>query len=215
MLLYKKSHIRDKRLYLTFDDGPNPHATPAILDILDKFRVKAAFFIVGRNIVGFPKIVKEIYKRGHIIGNHSFSHSALFSLYDPEKQKTEAKKIENLLADIGVSSCSYFRPPNALCTKKMMLALHNYKIVGTNHYVLDNLLFSSHAIASMIILSIKSRGGGILVLHDGTHDLFAFARKVIPKALNIMIPKLLSQGYKFSSLDKIVNSNVLILPNSF
>lgn len=197
ILLYKKSDIQDKRLYLTFDDGPNPHATPEILDILDKFSIKAAFFVVGRNIKRFPEIVKEIYTRGHIIGNHSFSHSALFSLYDSEKQKTEAKKIEDLLVYIGVSPCSYFRPPNTLCTKKIMQTLYSYKIIGTNHYVLDNLLFSSYAIASMIIFSVKNRGSGIVVLHDGTHDLFASTRRVIPRALSIMIPKLLSQGINF------------------
>lgn len=215
MLLYKKSDIQDQRIYLTFDDGPNPYVTPAILDILDKFSIKAAFFVVGSNVGRFPKIVKEIYTRGHIIGNHSFGHSALFSLYKAEAQKAEAKKIEDLLIDIGVSPCSYFRPPNALCTKNMMLALCDYKIIGTNHYVLDNLLFSSYVVTSMVMFSIKSRGGGILVLHDGTHDLFAFARRVIPKALNNVIPKLLLQGYKFSSLDEIVKSNVLILPSSF
>ena len=212
MLLYKKANAEDRRLYLTFDDGPNPYATPAILDVLDKFQIKAAFFIVGRNVLRFPEIVKEIYARGHLIGNHSYSHSASFSLYNTETQKIEAEKIENMLADIGVSPCSYFRPPNAIYTKKMMPALRNYKIVGTNHYVLDNLLFSSHLIASMVMFSVKCRGGGILVLHDGTHDIFIGARKVIPAALGMVVPKLLSRGYKFFGLDEIVDSSVLISP---
>ena len=64
----------EKPVYLTFDDGPIPEATPFILDTLDKFNAKGTFFMVGENAVKYPHLLQEVKMRGHRIGNHTYNH---------------------------------------------------------------------------------------------------------------------------------------------
>ena len=70
----KYGHSETKEVVLTFDDGPDPTYTTQILDILDKNQIKGTFFIVGKNAMMHPELVKKMYKEGHEIGNHTFSH---------------------------------------------------------------------------------------------------------------------------------------------
>ena len=72
-LVWKKQTV-SKKLWLTFDDGPHPEVTPWILSVLNTERVKATFFLVGRQMEEFPELVSEIKKNGHLIANHSCSH---------------------------------------------------------------------------------------------------------------------------------------------
>jgi len=74
-----------KRVLLTFDDGPHPEYTPQILQILDKYQTKAVFFVIGKNAEKYPDLLKEIYQRGHIIANHSYSHDTLFDIFSIKK----------------------------------------------------------------------------------------------------------------------------------
>ncbi|MEW6009353.1 MAG: polysaccharide deacetylase family protein [Candidatus Omnitrophota bacterium] len=210
MLLFAKGNKEDKTIYLTFDDGPNPYVTLELLKLLDNFQIKAAFFLVGKNIKSFPNIVKEIYKRGHIIGNHSFSHSLFFSFLAQDRQRRDLEKTEGLLKDLGIPTPKYLRPPNAIWNKKSAQHFNDYTVVGVNHYILDNLIFSPAFLAQRLLISVRNRGGGILVLHDGVHPLIEPTRKVLVKALETFISKALSENYKFSNLDALTMSNVLI-----
>jgi peptidoglycan/xylan/chitin deacetylase (PgdA/CDA1 family) len=65
------------RLALTFDDGPNPHETPRLLDLLDAYDAKATFFLIGRWAAREPGLVREIADRGHAIGNHTYTHPTM------------------------------------------------------------------------------------------------------------------------------------------
>lgn len=65
---------RTKTVYLTFDDGPIPDITPWVLDLLDKYEIKATFFCVGDNVRKHPDIYKMVLERGHRVGNHTFNH---------------------------------------------------------------------------------------------------------------------------------------------
>ncbi|MFA7115790.1 MAG: polysaccharide deacetylase family protein [Bacteroidales bacterium] len=69
-----KIPVNDKRMFLTFDDGPSPVVTPKVLDLLDKYNAKATFFCLGKNVELYPEIYQEIIKRGHKVGNHTYSH---------------------------------------------------------------------------------------------------------------------------------------------
>src|ERR1700720_1215684 len=66
------------KLALTFDDGPNPAITPKLLDLLDRYKARATFFVIGRYIRECPELVREIAARGHVVGNHTESHPNLF-----------------------------------------------------------------------------------------------------------------------------------------
>ena len=63
-----------KAVYLTFDDGPIPEVTPKVLEILDKYGVKATFFMVGENIDKHPEVFEMVVQSGHAIGNHTYNH---------------------------------------------------------------------------------------------------------------------------------------------
>src|SRR5579863_1222329 len=67
-----------RKIALTFDDGPNPAATPQLLELLDRYAIRATFFLIGKFARACPELVKEISARGHLIGNHSHTHSNLF-----------------------------------------------------------------------------------------------------------------------------------------
>jgi peptidoglycan/xylan/chitin deacetylase (PgdA/CDA1 family) len=67
-------HKRDHTVYLTFDDGPIPEVTPWVLDTLDRYGIKATFFMVGENVERHPELLEEVRRRGHSVGNHTMSH---------------------------------------------------------------------------------------------------------------------------------------------
>ena len=71
--IWRMDH-RQKAVYLTFDDGPIPEATPFILDVLDRYNARATFFMVGDNARKYPHLLQEVRRRGHAIGNHTYNH---------------------------------------------------------------------------------------------------------------------------------------------
>jgi len=99
----------DKTFYLTFDDGPHPKNTLAILDTLDAYGVKATFFLVGNNVAKYPELVKEIYNRGHKIGCHSYTHNYSYIYASAENMMAEVKLWED-----AVEAALGFVPPERL-----------------------------------------------------------------------------------------------------
>ena len=93
-------------VYLTFDDGPRPEVTPWVLEQLDKFDAKATFFCLGKNVEMFPELFEEIKRRGHAVGNHSYSHV-----------KGWGMKTGDYVRDIDIADdlihSNLFRPPYA------------------------------------------------------------------------------------------------------
>jgi peptidoglycan-N-acetylglucosamine deacetylase len=94
----------DKSLYLTFDDGPTEGVTEKVLDILDDFNAKATFFCLGRNAEHFPELINSIRKKGHRIGNHSYSHIKGYRT-NIKKYVEDVKHADNILKS------TLFRPP--------------------------------------------------------------------------------------------------------
>ena len=106
-----------KRVFLTFDDGPSETVTPKILEILDKYNIKATFFVVGYNVKAHPEIVKQAYEAGHYIANHGYSHkySKIYESADTvlqEYNKTESA-IREALEDVTYSSHLFRFPGGA------------------------------------------------------------------------------------------------------
>ena len=86
--------------------------TPRVLAVLDQHQVKATFFMMGRNVERYPEVAREVMRRGHEIGNHSYSHPKLV-LMSPRRVREEIERTDTLLRDIGVSGEIHFRPPHA------------------------------------------------------------------------------------------------------
>uniref|UniRef100_A0A7V4DFW3 Polysaccharide deacetylase family protein n=1 Tax=Candidatus Caldatribacterium californiense TaxID=1454726 RepID=A0A7V4DFW3_9BACT len=103
-----------KKVALTFDDAPNGH-TAEILAILDRFQVKATFFLIGAQVLKHPDLVRRIVAAGHEIGNHSFSH-AFTRGCSAESIKEDIERAEKAIVDSAGRLPLYFRPPEGLVT---------------------------------------------------------------------------------------------------
>ena len=97
---------------LTIDDGPDPRTTPAVLDLLDEFEAKAVFFLLGDRAARHPELVREIARRGHVIGNHSQTHPAgKFWMLRPWELWAEVASCQETLRGILGQAPVWFRPP--------------------------------------------------------------------------------------------------------
>jgi peptidoglycan-N-acetylglucosamine deacetylase len=165
------SHFRTSRreVWLTIDDGPHPHTTPAVLDLLDRHHAKATFFVVGAQVRKHPELVREIVRRGHSLGNHTETHPA-FSFW--------ARGVRGLLREIddctqaivaaGVSPPRYFRPPVGLKSPFLHTALasRGMHLVAWSARGFDRLV-SEHAATNLI--SATTKPGRIVLLHESSN----------------------------------------------
>ena len=99
-----------RKLAITFDDGPNPAITPKFLDLLDRYRAKATFFLIGRFVRECPQLVREIAARGHGIGNHTDTHPNLF-WHAPSQITAELRLCQEAISNATGASPKWFRPP--------------------------------------------------------------------------------------------------------
>ena len=190
-----------KKVFLTFDDGPNGQWTRKILTILHEENVKATFFLLGKRVNRYPKIVKEIVDGGHAIGNHSFSHSYLLPFFSKNKIKREIIHTEEVIFKITHKKTSIFRPPHGFKTFWMAEAVRElgYKMicwdVMTNDY---NLKKKANDITKCILR--KVRPGSIIVFHDGVAEKDNADRSELLLALRMIIQELKKRDFVFRKL---------------
>ena len=149
----------EKVIYLTFDDGPNPGVTPQVLDILDRFEVKATFFCVGENVSRFPDVFDEVKRRGHTVGNHTFNHLKGFE-YSTDDYVRNVKKASEFI------DSRLFRPPHGQIKPSQIKALKDdYRIIMWDFITYD---YDKRIEPEKIIAEVKkrSRNGSIVVFHD-------------------------------------------------
>jgi peptidoglycan/xylan/chitin deacetylase (PgdA/CDA1 family) len=103
---------------LTFDDGPAQSTTRQIIDLLDKYSVKATFFVSGANALSYPEIIREIIARGHTIGNHSFHHNPFVMLRSYNYLYQEIFRAQEVLRKMGIHTL-VFRPPVGIINPKL------------------------------------------------------------------------------------------------
>jgi peptidoglycan/xylan/chitin deacetylase (PgdA/CDA1 family) len=96
---------------LTFDDGPDPKTTPMVLDALDEANAKATFFVIAKKAEEHPELVREILRRGHEVGLHSYEHDRLFSLRSEARVKADLEQGARVLEDVTGQRPLFFRPP--------------------------------------------------------------------------------------------------------
>ena len=109
-IIFRSPHQRDNKVYLTFDDGPDPHSTNKIAAILSDYNIKASFFAVGSQIKKYPDIVKHLNEEGHLVCNHSYSHYNSFYIAKT-KLEDEIFATQQLLDKYCSRIGNYFLPP--------------------------------------------------------------------------------------------------------
>src|SRR5258708_11966210 len=117
---------REKTLYLSFDDGPHPVATPFVLDELKRYQAKATFFCIGKNVVEYPQIVERLLVEGHRVGNHTHNHLNGWKVGDSDYLANIREAAKYIDSDL-------FRPPygriGAFQAAMLRAAPFNYKII--------------------------------------------------------------------------------------
>lgn len=150
---------------ITFDDGPDPMYTPAILDILAEHNVKATFFMVGRHVEQNPEIARRIVDEGHDIGNHTFSHRSMVPLH-PQKVLDEVVRCEDIIKKVTGKRPYLFRPPRGVYSQTVRdIAIdRQYTLVLWSLSSQDWREITSREITDRILNHVC--GGDILLFHD-------------------------------------------------
>ena len=175
----------EKAVYLTFDDGPIPQMTPWVLDVLDKYHIKATFFLVGDNVRKHPKEFEMLKERGHRLGNHTFNHIRGFEWLTKNYLANTEKANELIQTDL-------FRPPHGhMRWLQYELLRRKYKIIMWDLVTRD---YSKHLNGEQVFEKVKKyvRNGSIITFHDSIKS-----EKNTKYALPRSIEWLLEQGYEF------------------
>lgn len=159
---------RDKeKIYLSFDDGPDPLVTPAILKTLDDFGVKATFFVEGRKLENYPEIARQALAAGHSLGSHTYDHKRVSAMPPRLLLDDIARMRRAFLEHLGGAQPLLFRPPyGALSlTAIVLLRWHRLRIVQWSCDSGDSHNISSRQILSNV-MPLQLRRGEILLFHD-------------------------------------------------
>ncbi len=184
------------KIALTFDDGPHPKKTDKFLDLLEKYDIRATFFVIGENVSYYPKPLKRAVSLGHEIGNHTYHH-VLLSAADEKKAEEEIRKTEQIILDTTGYQPTLLRPPEGAYTKSALQTADDfgYRVVL---WTVDSRDWENIP-AEKIIKNVEEniRGGSILLFHDytGKHSL---------EALEVLIPKLKEKGYEFVTVSELL-----------
>lgn len=192
-LLFPEALWRIKRrgrkvVYLTFDDGPIPEETPWVLDLLDRYGIKATFFMVGDNVRRHPELLEEVRRRGHSYGNHTMHH-----LQGIKECATTYFRDITMASELIDSSL--FRPPHGIVSPiQAKLINRHYNVVMYDLVTRD---YSKRLNGEQVFKNVKryARNGSIIVFHDSlkAHNNMRYA---LPRA----IEWLKEQGYEFEPL---------------
>lgn len=179
----------EKAVYLTFDDGPIPQSTPWIIETLDKYGIKATFFMVGDNVRKYPELLELIKSKEHRLGNHTFNHIGGFKWLS-HKYLWNANKADKLIHS------NLFRPPHGWMKTEQYLRLRkHYTIIMWDVVTRD---YSNRLTADDVVENVKkyTRNGSIITFHDSLKSI-----DKLKTALPQSIEWLMEQGYEFKIFD--------------
>lgn len=178
------------RVALTFDDGPDPEVTPAVLKILARHQVKATFFCVGRRAEENPELIAEIAEAGHTLGNHTWSHTHAFWFLGPKRLIKEIDSTQEVLQGPDGWSPTYFRAPAGIRSPILdfVLAGRGLKLVSWTRRGFDTVDHDPKRVLRRLTKSLAP--GDILLLHDGTAardtDGKPVVLEVLPRLLDVI-----------------------------
>lgn len=189
----------EKLVSITFDDGPNPRATPVILDALAQHDVRATFFFLGRHVERWPELVARAAREGHQIGNHGYYHQKLH-LKSPTYVRDDLERGKRAIEAAGGGTPSVFRAPHGFRSPWVTRIARQLgeRTIGWSLGVWDSDCPGVEAIVERSLQGIKP--GSILLLHDGDGYDIDGDRMQTALALPKILAALKLRGYSFSTI---------------
>jgi peptidoglycan-N-acetylglucosamine deacetylase len=204
-----------RRVAFTFDDGPSFRTTPALLTLLDRWGVRATFFVNGHRFAGGSDVARmnrEVllmeHERGHVVGNHTYDHQHLRGL-PPARQLDEIVRNENAIFDVIGERPTLFRPPYGREAAVTWRIVHErgYRVVLWDVTPLDFNLRTPARLRDRVMAQLREKGGGIVLLHD-TYTWTVQAFELIMEAIKNETCRQLAAGevpYQVVSLQEMLD----------
>ncbi|MGB8800444.1 MAG: polysaccharide deacetylase family protein [Candidatus Acidiferrales bacterium] len=189
------------RMAITFDDGPNPGVTPSLLELLERYKVTATFFLIGRRVRAFPGLAREIASRGHAIGNHTETHSSLTFL-SAGRIAEELQRCDDAIMEATGKSPRWMRPPFGYRSPLLDSIVRRRGGAGVAMWNLAARDWRTYSPEPVIQRLRRARGGDIVLLHDGDHRELEGKRGHVVKALEYWLPRWRDAGIQFVNLDE-------------
>jgi peptidoglycan-N-acetylglucosamine deacetylase len=186
-----------KVIALTFDDGPCVSYTPAVLELLEAYGARATFFCIGRKIEKNQALIKTMIDKGHVVGNHSYSHSNFFSFFEKKEVMNEIKKTNALIHKLSGKECAIFRPPYGVTNPHIAKAVKScgMKVIGWNIRSFDTTTKDYTKVIKRVLPQIKP--GAVILLHDD--------RQNTPKILEEILRYTQQHNYQYALVDELQN----------
>lgn len=189
-------------LALTFDDGPNPTATPGLLDLLERYGARATFFLMGQHVRAFPELTREIAARGHVIGNHTETHPSLIFMSGAKLQE-ELTRCHDAIETVARYRPRWVRPPFGFrgpVLSGLVRRLGYSGVVMWSRLARD---WRPQRSEPVIRRLRRASGGDIVLLHDGDHRLAEGDRHHTVAALEYWLPRWKNAGLRCVTVDEI------------
>ena len=196
--VFRANRAAVKKVALTFDDGPHPRYTHAILEVLREYGVTATFFVIGVNVENYPEAFKEIVDSGCEIGNHTYSHKNVASMSEREIEQ-ELDMTERAIMKHTDKIPTLFRPPQGAYDARVekITQERQYDIILWSIDTLDWAHTPPDKISASVVSMLDK--GDIILMHDYTSRGNSAC-----EALKRIIPQLLELGYEFVNVSDLI-----------
>lgn len=174
--------VQRREVNLSFDDGPHPEFTPRVLDLLDRYQVRASFFCIGENAAAHPELVREIVRRGHSVENHSQSHRHHFAFRGFGGLRYEIDAAQETIAGITGIAPLFFRAPAGFRNPFLdpLLAWRGLTYVSWTRRGFDATDADAERVLARLTRGLAA--GDILLMHDGADVVLS----VLPRLLDAL-----------------------------
>jgi len=201
-IVFLSGSSKSNKIALTFDDGPSEVTSNQVMDILQRYDVKGTFFLVGQNVSQYPQVVARMVREGHVVGGHSWSHIQLQKA-TPESIAREVADTENAIYRVTGLRPAFVRPPYGSLNRDGLeyLQRNGYKVIN---WSVDSLDWKYPNDSRQVLINVFKdvRGGSIILFHTlPGNDPSGIIDTVLPQ----VICSLKSQGYRFVSVDELLD----------
>lgn len=185
------------RIALTFDDGPDPEMTPKVLAVLAEHQVKATFFLIGHKVEQYPDLAKQIAAAGHVVADHSYSHSNTIAIFPTAKLTADIKQGADIIEQATGKRPMWFRPPFGVTNPRYAKALKTLGMtsIGWSVRSMDTTKPDANILLRRITDSLKP--GSIVLLHD--------TQQVTLQILPQLIQQVQKRGMEIVGLPELIN----------